>query len=149
MRSLLGGVLVLGLALVSGCGGGGSDATGPTQTGVAGSWTMNIRNLTDGGGVICSGADINVTLTGSGTTFSGTYDGVIACSASGGGGSESFPASGTVVNGVRTGTQVAFDMDDASFHHVGTLGGSTMEGSETYRYSDGTVLTGFWSATRK
>lgn len=146
MRSLLGGVLVLGLVLVSGCGS--SDSTGPTRASVAGSWTMSVRNLTDGGGVICSGADINVTLTGSGTTFSGTYNGVIACVASGGGG-ESFPTSGTVVNGVWSGTQVAFDLDDTRVHYVGTLGGSTMEGSETYHFSDGSVLTGYWSATRK
>ena len=148
MRSLLGGVLVLGLALVSGCGDGG-DSTGPTQTGVAGSWTMNIRNLTNGNGVSCTGLSMNVDLQGSGTTFSGTYNGVITCSADGGGASQSFPAYGSIVNGVKTGSQVAFDLDNSDAHHVGTLSGSTMSGTETYHFSDNTVGTGTWSATRK
>jgi hypothetical protein len=32
---------------------------------------------------------------------------------------------------------------------VGTLSGNTMSGTETYHFSDNTVGTGTWSATRK
>jgi hypothetical protein len=145
MRSLLAVVAVFGVLAASGCGG---DSTGPSQTGVAGSWTLMIRNLTNGNGTSCSGLSMTMDLQSSGTAFSGTYSGVITCSATNGA-SQSFPAVGSVVNGIRTGSQVSFDLDNADAHHVGTLSSNTMSGTETYHFTDKSVGTGTWSATRK
>ena len=145
MRSWLAAVAVFGVLAAAGCGG---DSTAPSPAGVAGSWDLVIRNLTDGSGVSCSGLSMTMELHASGTAFSGSYNGVITCSVDGGGPSESFPAFGSIVNGVHSGSQVAFDLDDSSWHHVGTYSGNTMSGTESYRFSDGTVLAGTWSATR-
>jgi hypothetical protein len=145
MRSALAWAVALGLLVVAGCGG---DSTGPgSGDGVAGTWDFSIHNLGNGTGVNCNGPAMTMQLQGSGSSFSGTYNGVITCGGASGG--PTFPSSGTIMHGVLSGSGVSFDLDESSAHHVGTLSGNTMSGSETYHLSGNLTLTGTWSATRR
>ncbi|HET8648877.1 MAG TPA: hypothetical protein VFL95_02460 [Gemmatimonadales bacterium] len=132
------------LILLAACGG---DSTGPSKSTVAGTWTFAITSLS-GGGLTCSGTGMTMTLAMTGDNlFSGSHtEGTITCSAGGESDTERF-ASGPILNGTLNGTQVAFDMDDASFHFTGTLNtrDKTMAGTTTAVVESAT-LTGNWTA---
>jgi hypothetical protein len=161
--------LALLAAAVAACSG--TDTTGPVPTpptrgidggqppsappgstaNVAGTWTFTISNLT-GGGVTCNLADTPMTLTQSGTAFSGTYGpGSLSCT--GPSGLQSGLVQGYVIHGTVNGLTVAFDLDTPDAHHTGTSTGSLMSGTATYRVSDGSgaivILSGSWSASRQ
>jgi hypothetical protein len=114
-----------------------------------GTWHMSITNLS-ANGVTCSASDIEMDIHANGSTFTGTYGGVLACGPTGGQ-PEGTPVAGTIVHGTRNGTQVAFDLDNTDAHHAGTITGDNMNGTATYRinYLGGLVVaTGSWAATR-
>jgi hypothetical protein len=147
MRAFVAGLLVIGLAGVAGCGGG--DSTGPSNSSMDGTWHMSITNLS-ANGVTCSASDIEMDIHANGSTFTGTYGGVLACGPTDGQ-PEGTPVAGTIVHGTRNGTQVAFDLDNTDAHHAGTITGDNMNGTATYRinYLGGLVVaTGSWAATR-
>ena len=149
MRALLAGLLVIGLAGVAGCGGGDGGPTGPASSSIAGTWHMSLSNVS-GGGETCSAADIALVLQGSGSSFTGTYSGIFACGPTGGQ-QQGAQVNGTIVNGTRSGSQVALDMDDSDLHHTGTINGDQMSGTANYHLnlSGGLrILSGSWTATR-
>jgi hypothetical protein len=146
---------VLGLLVcVLGCGGD-DDGTGPGFASVNGSWSLSITNMTGGGAQCSTTSPIQLTLQQSTTTFTGSYGGggVLSCTAPFG----SFSAatgSGSVINGQITGNQVSFDIGSANFHHAGTVTGSTMAGTATWTFDEGSAgtlgaLTGSWTATKQ
>jgi hypothetical protein len=143
----------LGMALVLGVSAcGGDDATGPSNADVAGAWTFNASNLS-GSGVSCNLSSTPLTLTSSGTTFSGSYGpGTFTCVA--GGQSVGGQIQGTIVNGTIDGNAVAFDLDTQDFHQTGTVGGSSMSGTARWTFDLGgstgvVVLNGNWAAARQ
>ena len=145
---------VLGLLVcVLACGG--DDGTGPGFASVDGSWSLSITNMTGGGAQCSTTSPIQLTLQQSTTTFTGTYGGggVLTCTAPLG----SFSAatgSGSVINGQVSGHQVSFDIGSENFHHAGTVTGSTMTGTATWSFDEGSAgtlgeLTGSWTATKQ
>ena len=141
--------LLICAAVLAGCSG---DSTGPSQTNVAGVWTLSASNMS-GQGVSCNLGNTSVTLTQSGSTFSGSYGpGTITCFA--GGQSASVQAQGTIVNGVISGTGVQFDLDTQDLHHTGNVNGNSMSGTARWNFDLGTgtgvvTLNGNWSAARR
>jgi hypothetical protein len=131
---------------------GGDDSTGPSQANVAGTWTLSASNMS-GQGVSCNLGNTSVTLTQSGTTFSGSYGpATITCFA--GGQSSSVLAQGVIVNGAINGTAVQFDLDTQDLHHTGTVNGNSMSGTARWSFDLGAgtgvvSLNGNWSAARQ
>jgi hypothetical protein len=146
----LSGLACILLCWVLACG----DGTGPAEVNVTGIWTVTFSDLS-GGGFSCSSiAPTTLTLTQTGETVSGAYNGgEVACS--GPNGSFSFPAgSGDVVNGEVNGTTISFDLDSPEIHQSGTVTGSSMSGTATWQTFFGTeteavTLTGTWEADRQ
>jgi hypothetical protein len=149
MRALMAGLLVIGLAGVAGCGGGDGGPTGPSNSSIAGTWHLSLSNVS-GSGETCSAVSITLVLQGSGSSFSGTYDGVLACGPTGGQ-AQGSRVQGSIVNGTRSGSQVAFDMDNSDLHHTGTISGDQMSGTANYHLNltgGLLILSGSWTATR-
>ena len=94
-----------------------------------------------------------LTLTQSGTTFSGSYGpGTLTCVA--GAQSVSGAIQGIVVNGTVDGNAVTFDLDTQDFHHTGSVSGSSMSGTARWTFDLGgsigvVVLNGNWSAAKQ
>ena len=89
-----------------------------------------------------------------GRTFAGGYSsGTIGCNGTVFG---TLPA-GQIVNGSLNGSTVTLDLTSPDYHQTGTLsttGGTTMDGTATWRFVDpstGTVyvLTGNWGASQQ
>ena len=143
--------VLLGITLAA-CGD--DDGTGPSSANVEGTWSASLSNLS-GGGVSCSSTiPIDVTLTQTGNTFSGSYDGgELTCTGSAG--TFSTPVgSGTVINGQVSGNNISFDLDTPDFHHTGSVSGTSMSGtaSWTFDFGDPTgvvTLNGNWGAERQ
>jgi hypothetical protein len=140
-------------ALAAGAGAcGGDDSTGPSHANVAGTWSLSASNMS-GQGVSCNLGSTSVTLTQSGTTFSGSYGpGTITCFA--GSQSASVQAQGTIVNGVISDTGVQFDLDTQDLHHTGNVSGNSMSGTARWTFDLGgdvgvVTLNGNWSAARQ
>jgi hypothetical protein len=142
-------VLLLAAATaIAACG----DSTAPAAD-VSGSWSLTISNLA-GGGATCDFTAMTLTLTQTGSTFSGTHGtGTISCS--GGGSSFTDPVgSGPIVNGTVGGSgSVAFDFETSDFHLSGTISGTSMSGTATLKVDAGApvgvvTLTGNWGASR-
>lgn len=149
MRALMAGLLVIGLAGVAGCGGGDGGSTGPTSTSIAGTWHLSLSNVS-GSGETCSASDIVLTLQASGSSFSGTYHGILACGPTGGQ-AQGGQIQGSIVHGTRNGSQVSFDMDNSDLHHTGTINGDQMSGSANYHLNltgGLLILSGSWTAKR-
>jgi hypothetical protein len=143
--------LLLILAIVAdACGG--DDSTGPSQANVGGAWTLSATNLS-GQGVSCNLGNTPVTLSQSGSTFTGSYGpGTITCIA--GGQSASVGTQGTIVNGVVSGNGVQFDLDTQDFHHIGTISGNSMSGTARWSFDLGggigvVTRNGNWAAARQ
>lgn len=148
--ALISPIFATALTLLAACGG---DATGPTQANVGGVWSLSLTNLS-GSGISCSTSGTTMTLSQTGTTFSGSYGGgSITCFGSG----ESFSSpfgSGSVVNGVVSGYNVSFDLDSPDFALTGTESGASMSGTCTLRADLGApygviTLSGNWGAARQ
>lgn len=140
-------VLLLAAALVVACGG---DATGPAPS-VTGQWSYTATNIS-GSGITCNISGVSLSLTQSGSTFTGsTTGGDAACS--GPGGSFDDALGGDVIaNGQMTGNAVQFDIGTQDVHNAGTLSGNSMSGTVTFRIATGTstiILTGNFSAVRQ
>jgi hypothetical protein len=148
MRSLA--FIVLALAALTGCGGG--DSTGPSNANVGGTWTLTMSNLS-GQGVSCSLGSTPLTITQSGTTFSGSYGpGTITCSA--GSQSTDISVQGIIVNGTIDGNAVTFDMDTQDFHQTGSVAGTSMSGTARWTFDLGgsigiVVLNRNWAAAKQ
>ena len=111
-----------------------SDSTGPKEENVSGAWSYNATNLS-GGGLSCSITGVTMTVSQSGTTFSGTYSpGTLSCGSLG---STNFTG-GTVVTGKVTGSGVSFNFDTQDWMHNGLISGNSISGTTTMRL----VLTG-------
>ncbi|MEN8376962.1 MAG: hypothetical protein ABFS34_16160, partial [Gemmatimonadota bacterium] len=140
-------VLVLMAAAAAGCG---DDPTGPSTPNVAGAWSYAATNVT-AATVTCSFTNVSLSLTQSGTTFSGTYSGgLLSCSAPGASFSEPI-GGGPVASGTINGTSVTFDMDSSDWRNTGTISGNSMSGTVNVRVVvEGVpiVLTGNFSAAR-
>jgi len=136
------------IAVVAGCGG---ESTAPSAN-VTGQWSYEASNVS-GGGVSCDIAGTTLTLTQSGSTFSGTASGGGTVSCSGGGSTFSQTlGSDVVANGQISGNSVQFDIGTADFHNSGTLSGNSISGLVTLRLSNGTttsVLTGNFTSVRQ
>jgi len=136
------------------CGGGESASLGPPPTTVDGNWNATISNLhatIQGSNFTCSVTGATVTLTQTGTDFSGTYSGTMTCTYKGQ--SSSTPVAGTVVNGSLIGNAVSFDLDGPEFHFTGTAVENSMSGTCTLTADFGSpigvvTLNGSWRATR-
>ena len=111
-----------------------SDSTGPKDANVAGSWTYNATNLA-GGGLSCSISGVTVTISQSGSTFTGSYStGSLSCGSVGG---ANF-AGGTVVSGTVSNNAVTFNFDTQDWTHAGSVSGSSIAGTTSVRL----ILTG-------
>lgn len=144
------GATVALCAALAACGGG--DSTGPSNASVAGSWTLSHSNMS-GSGVSCNLSPAPMTLSQSGTTFSGSY-GPAAVSCIAGGQSESVQIHGIIVNGTIDGNAIAFDLDTQDFHQTGSVSGSSMSGTARWTFDLGgstgiVVLNGNWAAAKQ
>ena len=115
------------------------------------SWRLSIRDLRGQGTVCTSSRPIQITLQQGATTLSGysaAGGGVLTCTAP----YRSFSsgiASGPVLNGRISGTEVSFDLGSPDFHYGGTMSGSSMAGTATWTFQSFGTLTGSWTATRQ
>ena len=138
---------VLLVFVLAGC----SSSTSPTFS-VNGSWNYQATNLA-GDGVSCTITGATLTLTQSGSTFSGSYSNAkLSCQVAG---VESVIGtySGQVVNGLVSGDSVSFDFNTSAFTNAGTITGSSMSGMATATENVGgtignVTLTGQWGATK-
>ena len=104
--------------LLLGCGGDATTAPAPVS--LVGSWSYSTAS-DQAGACIASGTTL--TFSQSGSTVTGTYSGgTVLCGSS----STAF-GEGAITNGIVTGATVAFDIN--TFHHTGTVSGSTMRGT--------------------
>lgn len=142
--------------VLAGCSGddGTTGPQGSQHADVSGIWTYNATNLSgtyQGVGIACSIEGMSLTLTQSGTTFSGsTGPSTATCAA--GGQVESIQLGGTVVvNGAVDGNSVSFDIETSDYHHTGTVSGNSMSGTCSLRLDLGdavVTMTGPWAAGR-
>jgi autotransporter translocation and assembly factor TamB len=144
-------VFVLALLFIASCGGDGPTAVDPVT--LNGSWSASFTNMS-GSGASCHTSSVTATLTTSGNTFTGTYgSGTMTCAAAGQSESWPFP-SGAIVNGTINGNTVAFDLDTPDQHQAGTVSGTSMSGTATWKFNLGApygevTLAGNWSATKQ
>ena len=111
-----------------------SDSTGPKNANVSGSWTYSVSNLS-GGGLSCNATGTAVTISQTGTTFTGSYSGgTLNCGSVGSVG----VGTGTVANGTVTNNAVTFNFDTQDWTNTGTVSGNSLAGTTTVRL----VLTG-------
>lgn len=146
-------LLILG-SLV-GCGGDSMGPEGTSLPQVGGSWTYAAPNMTGtlsgGASVTCSFSNVPITISQTGSTFTGsTNGGSFICSAVGVSDGGTF-GSRIVVNGELDGSDVEFDFDGPDWHHTGSINGNSMSGQATAIIETGSgsvVLRGSWSAAR-
>jgi hypothetical protein len=137
------------LTLPAACG---DDSTGPSTINLAGSWTLTVSNMS-GQGVSCNLLNTPVTISQTGTTFTGTYGpGTLSCQAGGQPVSES--THGSIVSGTINGNSVQFDLDTPDLHHTGTVSGNSMTGTARWVFELGgsigaVTLNGNWAAARQ
>jgi hypothetical protein len=111
-----------------------------------------MTNLT-GGGLSCNSSGTTLTITQSGTTFSGSYaGGAITCFD----GSQTYIGDfgeGTLVTGSLSGQSIAYDFDTSAWHNSGAIEGTSMSGAVTMRIIDPSgrtvVLRGTWAAVKQ
>jgi hypothetical protein len=144
MRTRISLLPVLG-ALIGCSGDSGGLAVDAAD--VAGSWNAVWQEL-NAPGVSCSadGGRLDLTSTGGGT-FTGSFQvTTLTCN-----GSTGRASSGAVVNGTIFEHQVAFDLNDASFHQTGLVDGDAMTGEAIWTLiinDTPHTLTGTWTAER-
>lgn len=147
--------ITAGCLALSSCGEGNPfGLLGPEDVDLSGSWTYNSPNLVGtltGSAVTCSVSGMTLSLTQTGTAFSGTAaGGTFTCFD--GSTPRSQPIAAVVANGQIDGKTVRFDFNAPNWRHTGTVSGSAMSGSVTLVLEDlvATVtLTGQWSSARR
>jgi hypothetical protein len=148
MRARRALLLATAVAVLGACGDGGSGPSEPAS--VAGTWAFEAHDLT------APGATGKCAMTGSlvfeqaGPTLTGEYTiDRITCSGPGGGTIEG-PITGPIVSGEIDGNKLHFHFDTEDLDQHGTVSGSRMTGTCTWRGEiDGWVtMTGGWSAQR-
>ena len=139
MRSLL---LAVTLAAIAACGG---DSTGPkANSDLSGKWNYSAANL-NGGGLSCNIAGVTISLTQTGSTFTGTTAGGTVTCVFGTQTETDSLGIGSIANGQVSGNSVQFDIGSSELHHTGTRSGNSVTGTLTATIDDGTstvVLTG-------
>jgi hypothetical protein len=134
------------LGILAGCGGD-DGGLAVDAADVAGSWNA-VWQAMNAPGVSCSadGGRLELTPTAGGG-FTGSFRvTTLTCNGSSGGAS-----SGAVVNGNVFQDQIAFDLNDPSFHQTGRVSGDAMSGQATWTLViNGTPhsVTGTWNAER-
>lgn len=139
MRTRLGTLFLAAVVAIAACSSGSS--TGPSAN-VTGQWALSgtFANATD---TIFVTATM-MSLTQSGSTFSGGYSGgTFTCSAAGSR-YDCTPSNGQIINGQTSGSSVTFAVDTTAQPFQGTLNGSTMSGT-------GSIIgrTGSWTAAKQ
>lgn len=143
MRKLL---PLIAVAVLAACGG---DSSGP-GTSVAGSWLYSVSNLSSGS-LTCSSSGTTLSITQSGSSFSGSYSGGTLTCITPSGSSSVAIGGGAVVSGSISGNSVSFNLDTSDWHNSGTITGGSMSGTVTVHLTvDGTTytLTGNFGAAR-
>jgi hypothetical protein len=126
----------------------GSDHVGPSA-GLAGTWSMSLSNMNSVGVSCYTNIPIQLTLSQTGTTFSGSQTGgQVTCSTPSGIIVDNL-IPGEVLNGTLNGSSVSFDFDGPAFHHTGTISGTSMSGTASWTYVSGLTLNGSWSAVKQ
>lgn len=155
MRALTKAATFLAVLLLTACGGDGGP-TAPDVLQIGGTWNYQTNNVLVNG-ITCSISGRTMTITQSGSSFTGQLTGGIAeCTAEFGSYSQDLGADGItdgIVNGVIDGNSLSFDLDfDPGASLTGTVSNGAMSGTITERtYSvTGTIVsgTGSWSASR-
>lgn len=142
-------LLILALVLAAACGGDSSTAV---NTNVTGTWAYTVSNVSTTG-VSCSLSNVRLTLTQTGSTFTGSASagGVLTCS--GFTGSSTTQLGGDVVaNGTISGSNISFDIGTSDFHNAGTINGNSINGTVTLHINTGTqslTATGSFTAVRQ
>ena len=138
---------LLGATLTVACGGKDSPAA-PDVLDIGGTWSYQTSNVTVDG-ISCSITGRTMTVSQTGTTFTGHLSGGVAsCESDSGSYSEDLAADGItddIVNGVVDGTSISFDLDfDPGASLVGTVSGNAISGTITERtYNEsGSVVSG-------
>ena len=151
-QRLFGALIIVAFAACSGDSMTGPGGNGPPS--VAGDWTYAATNMVgnlSGFSIVCSFSNVPMSITQSGSTFSGrTTGGDFVCSSAGITDGGIF-GDRIVVNGELSGGDVEFDFDGPDWHHTGTITGSSMSGTAIaiLEISSGSVvLRGNWSAAR-
>jgi len=135
---------------IAACGGA---STSPKPAQVDGNWLASFSKISGnvaGIQISCSSVEpTQLSISQSGLTFNGTYDGgTLSCSAQGETAEGDF-GSGSVINGTISGRNVAFDLDVPVQHLTGVVDGASASGRITITdEADGITLSGTWSATR-
>lgn len=151
-RRLMAVTLTVSLLLI-GCGDTPDPMQGapPPPPSIGGSWSYVATNVS-GSGISCSTpAAAQITLSQSGSTFTGTYSDLYIRCQSGSESAEDGPFHGQVVSGSINGSDASFNFDTSDISHTGSLSGNAMSGTTTWRFDFGTqvvTLTGDWSASR-
>jgi hypothetical protein len=147
--------LLAGALALAACGGG--DSTGPTVTGIGGTWSFAWHDMSatvSGVALSCSVTNVRMTLTQSGESFTGTQTGTATMTCSANGQQElTEPVGGErILDGTVQGAAVSFHLATIPGLHTGTLSGNGMSGDATWTLDLGggevVTLTGTWSSTR-
>ncbi len=143
-------ILLLALLGLVACGG--DDTGGPSDTNVAGEWRATLSNM-NGSGISCNSTSPTLlTISQSGSSFSGSFgDGEITCSGPGGQAAEQIEL-GTLLKGIIDETGLSMDLGTPEFHLTGSVNGASMSGTAhwvvPFGKQWGTVtLDGDWEAT--
>ncbi len=144
------GLLAAALASLTACGSDGP--TGPQHANVSGAWTYSATNLsgtTGGVTFACNIEGASMSLSQTGTTFTGMIgSSIMSCFAEGQQASAPLPGA-PVINGVVNGNNVLFDIETS--HNTGSVSGNSMSGTVTVWLDIGLGLlrlTGNWGAVR-
>ena len=126
-----------------------SDSTGPKDANISGSWTYNVSNLS-GAGLSCNAGGTTVTISQSGSTFTGSYSGgTLSCGSFG----SVDVGSGTVANGTVTNNAVTFNFDTPDWTNSGSVSGNSISGTATLRLvltgGQTVIMTGNFSMVKK
>jgi hypothetical protein len=144
-------VLPLTALVLAACGG---DGTGPSQSvSLTGGWQYAFNVSNSAAALSCTGTG-SMTLTQSGSQFSGAANGATACS--GPGGELTDQGTTSVTGGQINGTQVSlqFQLFEAGCTGTGTASGTptnSMNGTATCTFAylgQQVTMTGTWQASR-
>jgi hypothetical protein len=111
---------------------------------------MSLSNMNGGGFSCFTSNPIQLTLTQTNATFSGTWTGGQTTCTGPSGTIVNGLIPGKVVNGRLSGSGVSFDLDNSALHHVGTIRGTSMSGTASWTFARPVItLSGTWSAVKQ
>ena len=134
---------LLALVLFAACGGDGP--AGPGAISISGAWRITWTNMS-GSGVSCSTSSIEIQITQSGTTFTGSSNSswTLTCIAGGATDSETFTGA-AITSGQISGSTITFNLATSAAQQTGSISGNSISGTATWTLDLGTgtlVLTG-------